>query len=248
MVGTTSTRQGKIQADELATTIRTELNSALESDETVDKLVSAIRKTIISDITPIITRNVAEALKASFEFELHERDDRIDALENELKSIRLQNDEAEQYSRRNCLIFQGVTEADNENTDETIVKLCKEKMDIEIECKDLDRSHRLGHKKGDKPRGIIAKFANYHSRDKIYRARTLLRKCEGTPVFIHESLTKSRSELFWKVKTAFKDHVKVVWTQDGRIIARLKTDDKKVVLTNNDDLRKLKDKSNERKP
>ena len=59
-------RHGKLQSDEIATTIRTELNNALENADTIDKLVSAIRKTLIYELTPIITKSVAETLNTTF--------------------------------------------------------------------------------------------------------------------------------------------------------------------------------------
>ena len=180
---------------------------------------------------------MAESFNATLEHELKLRDDRIAVLENKLKSVSQQNEEAEQYSRRNCIIFHGIPETEGENTDETIIKLCKEKMKLQIDCKDLDRSHRLGRRNGGKPRGIIAKFANYNSRDRIYRARKVLRNSQGTPVFIHESLTKMRSELLWEVKSS--EAVKVAWTQDGRIYALLKQGERRVAIKSKDDLRNL---------
>ena len=234
-----TTTRSKAQLEELTSAIRAEVRSAMENDDTIEKLVSAIKHTLISEMTPIITQKVSDTLNAAFELELQARDARIAALESKLKHVTLQNEEAEQYSRRNCLIFHGLPESENENTDEVVVKLCKEKLNIQMESRDLDRSHRLGRQKGGKPRGIIAKFANYHCRDKIYRARKLLRNLPGTPVYIHESLTRMRSELLWKVKSDFAHVVKVAWTQDGRIFALLKKGEKRVTIRHNEDLQKL---------
>ena len=222
---------------DLASSVHDELCKAIKDDDIINKLVSVIRTTLITELTPIITEKVTQSIDKSIELQLKSRDDRIAALESKLDSITKQNDDAEQYSRRNCIVFHGLPETDNENTDETIIKICREKMKIQIESKDLDRSHRLGRSNGGKPRGIIAKFANYNSRDKIYRARKVLRNCSGTPVYIHESLTKMRSELFWKVKSS--QAVKVAWTQDGRVYALLKKDDKRITLSHKGDLEKL---------
>ena len=224
-------------AIDIASSLHDELCKAIEDDDIIKKLVSAIRTTLITELTPIITEKVSQAIDKSIELQLKSRDDRIAALESKLDSITKENDDAEQYSRRNCIIFHGLPETNNENTDETIIKICREKMKIQVDCKDLDRSHRLGRSNGGKPRGIIAKFANYNCRDKIYRARKALRNCSGTPVYIHESLTKKRSELFWKVKSS--QAVKVAWTQDGRVFALLKKGDKRITLTHKDDLEKL---------
>ena len=44
-------------------------------------------------------------------------------------------DDLEQYSRRNCLIFAGIKEAgedETENTDEVILDICPNKLQIEL--------------------------------------------------------------------------------------------------------------------
>jgi len=44
----------------------------------------------------------------------------IDHYENEIKGIKQQIEEAEQYSRRNCLVIHGVASKREENTDEVV--------------------------------------------------------------------------------------------------------------------------------
>ena len=218
----TMTRSSKIQAEELASSIRTELNRALDSDTVTAKLVSALKKTLIDEMTPIITKNVTENVREYFDFEIQTRDTRIASLEKKIENLLDQQDEAEQYSRRNCLIFHGLEEKVNENTDETVIKLCEEKMNVKINPRDIDRSHRIGPSKDKKNRGVIVKFTNYKTRDQIYKNRKKLRSSQEGAIFVHESLTKTRSELFWKVKSKYKDMIEALWTQDGRILCILK--------------------------
>ena len=47
----------------------------------------------------------------------------------------------EQYSRRNCLLIHGITEGNQENTDALALEIFKEKLDIELTQRDLDRTH-----------------------------------------------------------------------------------------------------------
>ena len=63
-----------------------------------------------------------------------------------------------QYSRRNCLVVSGIAEKRGEDTDEIIQTFAAEKLGIELEDMDIDRSHRLGKKQVGKPRPIIVKF------------------------------------------------------------------------------------------
>ena len=58
-----------------------------------------------------------------------------------------QVDQQAQYSRRNCLLFHGVKEEKDEDTESIIINTVKEEMDIEIFPNDLDRSHRIGNPK-----------------------------------------------------------------------------------------------------
>ena len=60
MAPTPVTRNSKLQAEELSDSIRTELNRALESDDMINKMVSALTKTLVDEITPIITKKVTE--------------------------------------------------------------------------------------------------------------------------------------------------------------------------------------------
>ena len=56
-------------------------------------------------------------------------------------------DELEQYSRRSCLVFTGIPElpkAQREDTDKEILDLCRDKLGIDLQQRDLDRTHCLG--------------------------------------------------------------------------------------------------------
>ena len=82
-------------------------------------------------------------------------------------------DELEQYSRRSCLIFTGIPElpeAQGEDTDKEILDICRYKLGINLQQRDLDRTHRLGminrNDSGEAiNRAIIAKFSNYRIRE-----------------------------------------------------------------------------------
>ena len=49
----------------------------------------------------------------------------------------------EQYSRRQCLVFIGIEEEREENTDQVILELCKDNLGITISESQLDRSQRV---------------------------------------------------------------------------------------------------------
>ena len=63
---------------------------------------------------------------------------------DQISSLQRSSVDAEQYSRRNCLRVFGIPESANENTDTAILELAKEKLGIQLNLCDLDRSHRVG--------------------------------------------------------------------------------------------------------
>ena len=90
-------------------------------------------------------------------------------------------DELEQYSRRNCLLINGIKKADppkenvseetsevstQENTDIAVLLIFNEKLGVDVHIKDIDRTHRIGKQKQknkDAPRPVIVKFSNYNT-------------------------------------------------------------------------------------
>ena len=72
--------------------------------------------------------------------------ERKEDLDEKLTCIMEKLDDIEQYSRRNCLLFTGIVENDDENTDLLILDKCRESMGIELSLQDIDRSHWIGMK------------------------------------------------------------------------------------------------------
>ena len=82
----------------------------------------------------------------------------------------------EQYSRRYCILIQGLKEKKNESTYDRVLKLFRVVLNEDVVLADLDRTHRIG-KKGDsssKPRPLIVKFARYNVREKVYSREKIL--------------------------------------------------------------------------
>ena len=220
------------KSEDLVVDVREEVRKALEvNHDLLDTLVAKVKQTLIDELTDTITTKVADALKETYGFELGEKDKRINDLEQRVDDLENQRDDADQYSRRNCLVFHGLEEKEGENTDEVLKNFCKDKLGVSIENSDIDRSHRLGTQKQDKKRGIIMKFSNYNTRNVVYQSRSKLRRLKAPPFYyIQENLTKARSDLFWKVKKNYKDRLKSIWTQDGRIKV-ITADDRRITLT-----------------
>ena len=98
-------------------------------------------------------------------------------LENKNGEIEQQTDRQEQYFRRNCLLIHAIEEKRHRSyvTDEVVIQTFKSEMDIDIDVKDIDRTHRIGAKTGNKRRPIIVKFARYLERRKVFNSKKRLK-------------------------------------------------------------------------
>ena len=68
-------------------------------------------------------------------------------------------DAQQQYSRRNGLLLLGIKETKGEDTDNIVLEVLNNDMDLNILRTALDRSHRIGNPKiKKKSRNIIVKF------------------------------------------------------------------------------------------
>ena len=125
-------------------------------------------------------------------------------------------EEAEQYSRRNCLLLHGVKESDKEDTDALVVATVKEHLAITLEERDIDRTHRLGPPRKDgKARPIIVKFSRYNTRASVFRVK---KRFKGTSLLLTESFTKRRMDVLNAARTEFGS--KNVWSSDGEIFTK----------------------------
>ena len=139
----------------------------------INSLIEPIKKVIRDEMCiqerkfDILTEKIV-----SLEKEVREKNSYIDQLESRI-------DELEQYSRRNCLVFSGITETENETTDKAIIELAKNVMKVDLDPRDINRSHRVpgGPKRPntETPRNIIVKFTNYNARKKIYENKKMLK-------------------------------------------------------------------------
>ena len=107
-------------------------------------------------------------------------------------------------------------------------------MNVNINVKDIQRSHRLGPK-GNRPRPVIVHFISYRTeaaivkavKDDLFsslvRARKAGRPTQGTKpkINVREHFTKHRAHMMKDLVAMKRQGVlHSVWTTDGDIIAR----------------------------
>ena len=95
----------------------------------------------------------------------------------------------EDYSRRNNVIVEGLSEAGDETKEQLqpkMQKLLKDKLNIEAEVEDI---HRMGDRTSrEKHRSVIVKMKNIKTRQDCLKAAPRLK---GTSVYINEDVSKS---------------------------------------------------------
>ena len=202
-----------------------------ESDFT--RISVMIKEAIVAQVEPLVKSIVSEVTK-----NLNSKIDKLtlekETLAKQVKTLSVrvsklerESDNAEQYSRRNCLRIVGVSEDDSESTDDVIMEIASE-IQADIRPYDIDRSHRVGRAPSSTepmpttPKAIIVKFATYRARNNFYRKRAELKGNRKFPrVYINEDFTSQRNKLFKAARKLVKDGlINSAWTYDGRVFIK----------------------------
>ena len=120
----------------------------------------------------------------------------------------------EQYSRRYNLAVDGVEYHEGEDTNKKVMDIFRA-IGARVSYQDIDRSHRNGSWRGNKPPPILVKFTRHDAKDEVYFKRDVLRELSKFRyTYINENLTAKRSKIFREVR---KEKSWDSWTYDGRI-------------------------------
>ena len=97
-------------------------------------------------------------------------------MNEKLNCISKQADRQKPYSGQNYFLIHGITEENQEITDAIALKTSKEKLDIELTQKDLDKTHRIDkNDKSDRPRPVILKFIQCNRSEKQFQRKSNLK-------------------------------------------------------------------------
>ena len=119
----------------------------------------------------------------------------VQAVAQQTSSILQQElDKHEQYSRRNCLVFDGIPASRNDGPDDHTTKaqtLLTEQFPSDGEIiTSFDKAHPIGQVKDGK-QSFIMRFSKHSVVSRIYRNRNTIKKSTG--ITLRPSLTKKRS-------------------------------------------------------
>ena len=114
--------------------------------------------------------------------ELASQDARIETLQKKVDAIELQQDELEQYSRRNSVRLSGLTEEADEDVMKGVLVTLNHVMCITppIDISEIDRMHRVGKPEANRTRPVLIKFATYRSKRRVLERRRFLNPAKRT--------------------------------------------------------------------
>lgn len=106
---------------------------------------------------------------------------------NLIKELEDKTTYLDDYNRRNNLQIVGVEEQSNESWEQTAVKVNQIiENKLHLPKVDIERAHRVGPRRDQKSRPIIARFSRFCDREAVIRNAGKLR---GTSIFINEDLS-----------------------------------------------------------
>lgn len=191
--------------------------SAADEEALIQRVVEKILNA--PDFLAGLIKTIEQKLETQIVEKFADYNKKINLLEEQLSAAKKdalqRSDDLEQYTRLNSLRIFGVPENKGESTDEVVIKLCKDKLGLDITPAEIDCSHRLPGKESNH-RPIIVKFVRRCTKKLVFNKKKLLK---GLKIVIKEDLTNQRAQLL--KKAADKYGFKNTWSYDGKILAKV---------------------------
>ena len=167
-------------------------------------------------------------LKTEFQRTCSEKDEKIAALEGEVRCLKKSLAKLEErvedndsYERRDTLVFSGPAvppPTATEKCSETVVEVLKRKLDVNISKEEISIAHRHGKEK----KSIIVKFCRRSNKIDIVSSAKTVRPAN---LYISECLTPQRETIAYvlrRAKREFPDIVAGSSTQEGKNVVWVK--------------------------
>ena len=125
-----------------------------------------------------------------------------------------------QYTRRENIEFINIPETTLQKDLEPLVIKILNSMDIKIQSYDIVAVHRLGERRGDRPRNVIVRFVNRKNAIKVLRNKKFIKstgmKFKINNLYVIENLCRENKHIFNKCYKLKKSGViSKVWTFNG---------------------------------
>ena len=181
---------------------------------------------------------------------LKKLEDKVDRLENENTELRSRLNAIERYDRGDCLEIHNVPHSSEENLNELVCEIGKQ-MEVNFTSDDISTTYRIPVAKSNRNKAvaprIFVKFVRRNTKRQMYAARSKKRVTHQSlgfhtagKVYLHESLTKAQSQLFFAAKDRVAEcGYKYIWTQDQQIYVRATDKSKRISIDSDSDLAKI---------
>ena len=186
---------------------------ATETQNTIEHLSSSLEQ--VRSLAQTATQEVNRCNKVIAE--LTTKTKQIDIIKEKLI-------QAETYSRRDNLLFEGVQETNGEDCEEKILDVLVKDMKITDARQRIrfTRVHRLGGKAPNRTRPIIAKFHFFKDREEVWGAR---RRLKGTNTWVSEDFPteiRNRRQVLYPIfqKAIKMDNIQASLVADKLFINR----------------------------
>lgn len=215
-----------LSANELKTIIKESVQEMLagELQSTRDEILAA--KSEISKKCDTLVQKLEnrvftlEQENDKLKTELKDSKDRYEILkaDNEVtmkiaqSALRQANHNA-QYSRKDSIRISGLPIERGEDCQARAIKVIKDKLNVTIEETEIEVSHRVGKREGDK-QDILVKFKHRESKNKVVSVR---KKLKNTGVTVKEDLTQENMKLLNRLDQD-KD-IENCWAYNGKVWA-----------------------------
>ena len=190
----------------------------------IDKLRESFQQLLTDSTAELRTLVLSKTEEvASLQAQKRDLQHKVDVLQEKL-------DDAESYSRRDCVILSGrciPAETPSEDTAKVAMELLKNKLNVDLPLSEINMVHRIG--KQNVASGInrkcIIKLVLRLKKYDLRKACKTQDKRDTNKIFVSESLTPTRGKLFFILRKIHADHktiVKGCTTQDGSVVAYTK--------------------------
>lgn len=199
---------------ELSSLIKDEIVKAMICDEMKNAISSQVKDLIQNELASIIKPLEEELVSVKIENASLRKD--LTGMKNHIKSLSLQANANEQYSRKYNIRIAGIEEIDGEDCYKAASIFFETELGVTVNDSEIDRVHRLG-KRGLAPRQMIVKFKGYRAKEAVIKNRRKLKGRKG--IYVNEDLTIYNLDLYRKARLA--DHIVSTWSSDGKIFVKL---------------------------
>ncbi|XP_041461796.1 uncharacterized protein LOC121413097 [Lytechinus variegatus] len=184
--------RGQLLDSTLKKAIEKQIAHSLRSSSLIKRLADDVYDVIAAKLEEQVVDKVYKAVNLDLKKymdEVETMEKKMSEMKKETKMLQDENEEAEQYSRRNCLRLYGIPEGPEEKTDELILDVFNSKLGLTVPPDAIDRSHRIfpRPRQGDEQRHESSSYAAASRRN---QPRPIIVKLAGTT----SGMTSTRRE------------------------------------------------------